>query len=165
MPLKEAQIYPLSESVRRVIGKGISFPFTFSARGKSRQVDLGAGVEKINQSIHMILSTRPGERMYLPEYGSHLPDLVFEPEDQILYDSLYEYTVDALDRWEKRIRVENVTIMGSEYLSKHYGTDNSFVGIQIDYVILSGHVQGSYVFPFQMGAIPLEETTIALPRV
>lgn len=158
MPIREARLAPLSETVNRVIGKGVSFPLTFSSRGRSRQVDIEGGLAKINQSIHMILGTRPGERCFLPEYGSRLPELVFEPEDNVLYDLLYIYTVEALERWEKRIKIDTVTILDSNAMVEAFKVDNHVVGIQIDYTVLTQHVPGSYVHPFQLGALPLSET-------
>jgi phage baseplate assembly protein W len=57
------------KALLRVLGSGPSFPFTFATTGNIRAVALAQGLLKINQSIHAILSTRPGERMFLPEFG------------------------------------------------------------------------------------------------
>lgn len=148
---------PLSETVKRVIGSGVSFPFAFSSRGRSRQLSLERGIEKIHQSIHMILATRPGERIYLPEFGSKLPDLVFEPEDEILYDQLFLYTVEALNRWEKRISVDQIYILDSNKMFEAFSVEHT-IGIQIEYSVRGSHVKGSYVFPFEFGAMPLADT-------
>jgi phage baseplate assembly protein W len=56
-------------AILKVIGKGPSFPFSFSSTGKVKSVQVSLGVEKIKQSIHMILSTRRGERVMVPEFG------------------------------------------------------------------------------------------------
>lgn len=57
------------KALLRVLGSGPSFPFTFATTGNIRAVALAQGLLKINQSIHAILSTRPGERVFLPEFG------------------------------------------------------------------------------------------------
>jgi phage baseplate assembly protein W len=180
MPAREQQPYPLPEKLTKIIGQGISFPFSFSSRGRSRQLDVRSGSAKINQSIHLILGTRIGERMMVPAFGSRLPDLIFEPEDDILYDLLYLHTVEALRRWEPRIRIVGVTIIASNSMKTHFGSPDAWnslapeaarenarivnaplghtVGIQIDYEILTSHQISSYVYPFRLGAMPLVDS-------
>jgi phage baseplate assembly protein W len=151
MPNREfSSVPPLAESTLRAIGKGLSFPFNFSSTGRSHQLAVAQGVDKINQSIFMILSTRIGERMFFPEFGSRLPELVFEPDDDILHVLLAIWTADALRRWEKRITVTGVSTTDDP--------DNNTVGIQIDYTINLTYTKGSYVFPFTRGGLPLSET-------
>lgn len=59
-----------------------------------------SGMERINQSINHILSTRIGTRFFLPDFGSKLYTLIFEPNDFILYDLLKRYIKEALEKWE-----------------------------------------------------------------
>lgn len=151
MPNKEFTVVPpLAESTLRAIGKGLSFPFDFSSTGRTHVAVTSQGIDKINQSIHMILSTRPGERLFLPEYGSRLPELVFEPDDEILHVLLRVHTAEALRRWEKRIIITGVTTTDDP--------DQNTIRIEIDYVIRKSHMAGSYVYPFTRGALPLSET-------
>lgn len=124
-----------------VIGKGIRDPFSFSVGRGVKSVSTSNGTEKINASIRTILQTRPGERFYEPEFGSRLYDLVFEPNDTFTNQLLYLYTVEALARWERRIRVTRVSFQRDDARPE-------YVGIAIAYVILQTHVQGTYVFPF-----------------
>jgi phage baseplate assembly protein W len=151
MPNKElTDATPLANSTLRAIGRGMSFPFRFSSTGRSHQPVTTQGIDKINQAIHMILSTRPGERLFLPEYGSRLPELVFEQDDEVLHILLRIWTADALARWEKRITVKGVTTDDDP--------DHNTVSVSIDYVINKSHTRGSYVFPFERGALPLDQT-------
>lgn len=92
----------------------------------------------------------------LPEYGSRLPYLVFEPDDEILHVLLKTETADALRRWEKRITITGV--------STEDDPDRNTVGIEIDYVINLTHSIGSYVYPFQKGALPLSQTVSSFQR-
>ena len=64
----------------------MSFPFKFSEAGRVNSVSVSKGVQKVNQSIHSIVTTRKGERIFMPEFGSNLRLLVFEP----LYCFLYQ---------------------------------------------------------------------------
>jgi phage baseplate assembly protein W len=56
----------------------------------------------------MILGTVPGERLMLPEFGSNLPLLVFEPNDELLVREVQEETAAALQRWDPNIVVVGV---------------------------------------------------------
>ncbi len=62
----------------------------------------------IAQSIKMILTTTPGERVMRPEYGSRLQELVFQPNDATTAGLAIQYVKEAITRWEPRIRVEYV---------------------------------------------------------
>lgn len=166
-------IAPLNPELanNRVVGSGISFPFEFSTTGKTRSISLSTGVEKINQSMHMILTTRKGERVMMPEYGSNLPLLVYEPNDAFLEVQLREETATALARWEPRIKVLRVDIvspfqdeigqmirMGAPSNIASIMANKDWVGIVIFYVIARTHQQGSYVFPFEVNGIPMANT-------
>lgn len=143
---------PLDENVRRLIGRGLSFPFSFQG-GKPKATTQSDGIEKINQSIHQILATRTGERMFIPEFGSRLPDLVFEQNDEVLHNLLSFHTAEALRRWENRIEITTITIIDTPLFR-----DNNQTGIQINYFIKKSHSIGSYVYPFQRGGLPLRDT-------
>ena len=138
----------VAKNVRRVIGTGIDFPFRFTVSGKIGSIVESNAGERINDSIHIILSTRIGERPFNPEFGSRLQELVFEPNDAILHKLLHFYTVDALNRWEKRIEILSVTMMDS------YNNDGNMVGIIITYRIRNSHIKGSYVYPFAKDGMP-----------
>jgi len=59
----------------------------------------------IRSSILNILFTRRGERVMLPEFGSSLPDLVFEPNDEITEQELIRVVKDDVETWDPRIEI------------------------------------------------------------
>lgn len=59
-------------------------------------------------SIQMILGTIPGERLMLPEFGSRLNQLIFEPNDAQLQAQVIEETKGALSKWDPFLQVINV---------------------------------------------------------
>ncbi len=63
------ELRPLSpeKTMLRIIGSGVSFPFKFSEAGRVNSVSVSKGVQKVNQSIHSILTTR--------KVGKQPPDL------------------------------------------------------------------------------------------
>jgi phage baseplate assembly protein W len=134
--------YNIPLGSRDVIGTGMRSPFSFSVGKSVRAVTVSQGIDKIIASIQTILKTRPGERFMQPEFGSRLYDLVFEPNDRFTNQLLYYYTVSALERWERRIKVTNVQFQTDE-------NRPGYIGIVINFYILQTHQHGSYVFPFE----------------
>ena len=64
--------------------------------------------QSIKQSIMMILSTIPGERVMRPTYGCDLFKLVFSPNDDTTAGLAIHYVKTALSVWEKRIDLLDV---------------------------------------------------------
>ena len=126
------------------LGKGTKHLFEFVAAG-GVAVSEGAGPEHahIHESIWQILSTRPGERFYLPEFGSRLPELVFQPNDTVFRALARQYIVDAIKRWEKRVVIEGV-----EFSEDPLVTDRNMALIKLTYRIINTQVRGNLVYPF-----------------
>lgn len=66
------------------------------------------GDDAIRQAILLLLTTRPGERVMRPGYGSLLHRLVFAPNDATTAGLGIHYVRQALARWEPRIDVLDV---------------------------------------------------------
>ena len=93
--------------VGRVYGRGISFPPRLGPDGR---IAWSAGPENIREAIRIVLLTEPGERLQIPEFGSRLRALLHEP-NTVATRSLMRATIgQALDRWEPRIEVKDVTV-------------------------------------------------------
>jgi phage baseplate assembly protein W len=75
-------------------------------------------------------------------HNSRIPELTHEPNDIILSRMLKLYTADALNRWEKRIEILQITLV------QNLDRDASRIGIVIYYRIRNSHIEGSYVYPF-----------------
>lgn len=70
-------------------------------------------VEHIAQSIADILTTRLGTRVMRREYGSLLPELVDQPFNDFTRLQVYAAIVMALMRWETRISLSRVQLVGA----------------------------------------------------
>lgn len=68
------------------------------------------GIDHLRQSVADILTTPLGSRVMLREYGSNLPDLVDRPGNLSTLVDVYAAAATALDRWEPRLRLTNVTV-------------------------------------------------------
>jgi phage baseplate assembly protein W len=73
-----------------------------SPKGGIEMVDEEASVR---QSILLLMSTRPGERVMRPDYGCDLQQLAFSPNDDTTAGLAAHYVRQALARWERRIDV------------------------------------------------------------
>jgi phage baseplate assembly protein W len=140
--------FGVSPAAQNVIGTGIRAPFGFSIGRGVTSISTANGMDKIQASIRDILMTRPGERLMQPEYGSRLADLIFEPNDPITNQLLYIYTVEALQRWERRIRVSGIDFVQDDAVP-------NYIGIVINFSVLATHEKGSYVFPFERKGMPM----------
>jgi len=72
------------------------------ADGKLQMI---SGAEAVRQSILLLLSTRPGERVMRPEYGCDLFRLAFAPNDDMTAGLAIHYVRQAIERWEPRAEI------------------------------------------------------------
>lgn len=99
-----------------------------SATGNIAMADDGRAVR---QSILLLLSTRPGERLMRPDYGCWLHRLVFAPNDAGTAGLAIHYVGEALRRWEPR-----VTILRLDAGANLHGNgDASMLDIVLEYRI------------------------------
>jgi phage baseplate assembly protein W len=62
----------------------------------------------VRQSILLLLSTIPGERVMRPDYGCELHRLVFSPNDNTTSGLAIHYVRQAIDRWEPRAQITHL---------------------------------------------------------
>ena len=72
------------------------------------------GMDHLRQSIRDILTTPIGTRVMRRDYGSRLPYLVDAPMTRSTLLDLYAATAEALETWEPRISVQQVTATAAE---------------------------------------------------
>lgn len=127
------------------LGKGLKFPFAFQRRSGGAQVSTVTSMDHahIHESILQILGTRPGERFMNPEFGARLKDLVFEPNDSVLKGLIRHYVIDAIERWEKRIYVTDVSFDESPET-----VDANTILVRISYRVIETQVEGNLIWPF-----------------
>lgn len=130
--------YYNSEFLDQYIGNGLSTSNTFDFVKQS--TNSVTGIEKIHESIYTILSTKVGERFFLPEFGSRLHLLIFEQNNAIFADLADFYIRDALSKWEKRIEVTDVSVAVIQ--------EGNTVPIEISYRVTRSNIQDTYVYPF-----------------
>jgi hypothetical protein len=89
--------------------------FTLSAGGRLEMVEQDASVR---QSILLLLSTTPGERVMRPDYGCDLHRLIFSPNDATTAGLAMHYVRRALERWEPRVEIVRVDALPNPDLAE-----------------------------------------------
>lgn len=89
------------------LGRGVGFPPGIGPDGRWRW---SVGLENIEQSIRIILRTDREERIMRPAFGGGLSRFLFQPNTASTHRMIEETIVQALGRWEKRIRVQVVDV-------------------------------------------------------
>jgi hypothetical protein len=90
---------------RDYLGRGLVFPLKVNFQGN---VQLNSDIPNVEDCIRLILGTRLGERVYRPEFGSRLSELVFAPMNTQTLLLMRLYVQEALENWEPRIIVDGI---------------------------------------------------------
>ncbi|MDH7444138.1 GPW/gp25 family protein [Aquimarina sp. 2201CG14-23] len=124
------------------LGTGWAFPPEFNKEGKeSGKVEMLSDEVDIKSSLEILLSTRLGERVMVPNYGCNLDELLFKPLNLTLKTFVKELIKNAILYYEPRIDVEKIQIDQTNEL------DGELL-ILIDYRIRVTNARNNLVFPF-----------------
>lgn len=118
------------------LGKGEKYPLTPNV---NNGITLVEGVDLLKQSMEDILATPRGTRFAIEDYGSDLHLLNFTQNDAVLHSLLVLFIAEALFKWEKRIRVLDITPTNQ---------GESAVHNYIEYRILASNEIDAFVYPF-----------------
>lgn len=83
------------------------FGFPMIAKGLHGRVNYvqGDSVTLIKASLRQILLTAPGERMWNPEFGCRVKELLFDTFSPTLKTTMANLALEAIRRWEDRVSV------------------------------------------------------------
>jgi hypothetical protein len=126
------------------LGTGWSFPPAFDRKLKS--VGMVSGVEDINESLDILLSTSLGERVMQPRYGANLKDYQFEGLNPTMISYLRDLIERAILFYEPRIRVDKVSVSEKDTFDLLEGR----LIIEIDYTISAVNTRFNYVYDFYL---------------
>ena len=90
-----------------IYGQSMSFP---PRVGPDGCLVWSSGELNVRESICIILRTRPGERLQLPDFGCGLEQFLFEPNNVANLRLIQEAVKQALTRWEPRIKLDDVRV-------------------------------------------------------
>ncbi len=123
------------------LGTGWSFPPM--VREKNRALDMVSDEADIQQSLFLLISTTPGERIMFPEFGCDLYRLVFERINEALRFEIIALVNKAIYLFEPRVKVENTTVHIESI-------DPGIIHINVEYTIIQVNSRGNIVFPFYL---------------
>ena len=115
--------------------KDLSFDFT--ANPQTGDVATVKDAVSVKRGIKNVLLTAPFERLYQPEFGSGIKNILFEPMTPLTEQRLSDACRDAIDAWEKRASVINIAVISEEEYNRYrvaikFSINNSLITEQVD---------------------------------
>ena len=123
---------------REFLGIGWRFPLQVAPDGR---IALTRYEQRVEESILLILSTAPGERPMLPEFGCGIHDLVFAPNDTGTISLVVHMAREALTSFEQRIDLIDVSAANSPDAP-------NLLLIRVNYRVRETNAIGNLVYPF-----------------
>lgn len=93
-----------------IIYRGIALPTT-----TRRFPHIKEELDLIRDSVIAILMTKKGQRFFVPDFGSDLWRIIFEPNDAVTRSLAKQYIISALRVWEPRVIVKRLEIVSDEH--------------------------------------------------
>jgi phage baseplate assembly protein W len=125
------------------LGRGWTFPIKINVQGG---IQLSSEDKDVREAIWLILGTKLGERVYRPDFGSRLSELVFAPINTRTLFLIRLYVQEALETWEPRIDLQEIEVTPDPIIGR--------VDINIFYRLKESYEPAMLVYPFYL--IPSE---------
>jgi hypothetical protein len=122
--------------MRDFLGIGWKFPLQVTPTGRIAQARYE---QRIEESVFLILSTAPGERVMLPDFGCGIHNLTFSPDEPSTRSAIVSAVRAALTKYEPRIDVLDITVETQ---------GENLLLIRIGYRIRANNAVGNLVYPF-----------------
>lgn len=121
------------------LGSGWKFPPEIDkSTGRFKTVEYE---EDIKEAIYIIIMTRKGERIMMPDFGCGIHDYMFSQPDFTTMNLMKEEIREALIMWEPRIIDVDIDVE-LDY------TESSKVNIEISYIVRATNNPFNLVYPF-----------------
>ena len=111
--------------------------FDFTANPQTGDVATVKDAVSVKRGIKNVLLTAPFERLFQPEFGSGIKNILFEPMTPLTEQRLSDACRDAIDAWEKRASVIDITVISEEEYNRYrvaikFSINNSLETEQVD---------------------------------
>lgn len=120
------------------LGKGWAFPPSFNPGQKTTQ--MVSNEEDIKQSLYLLLSTAPGERVMRPDFGCGIHKMVFDTLSNTTITQMKDLIEMAILHYEARIKLLDVII--------DKNLNEGYVNIRLEYIITSVNQRSNMVYPY-----------------
>lgn len=121
------------------LGTGWGFPPSFST--DTFAIQMVSAEEDIKQSLFLLLSTTPGERIMNPAYGCDMQKFIFSPLSTSTQTEISAIVKRAILLYEPRVHVQEVTV-------HVVSIDPGLLHIIIDYIVIQTNSRSNMVYPF-----------------
>lgn len=125
--------------IQSFLGTGWSFPPTFDKSAAA--LLLTSDEEDIQRSLQILLSTRKGERVMVPDYGCNLEEMLFEPMTTTFKSYIRDMIRTAILFYEARIELHAVKIDDSREAE-------GVILIIVDYTVRTTNSRFNFVYPY-----------------
>lgn len=123
------------------LGRGWAFPPAFDSR--TRGALMVSQLDDVQESLFILLSTTPGERVMRPSYGCSLRRLVFEPLSESTLTEMRGAIEQAILFFEVRITLESVEFDLGEVQA-------GLLRIRLEYTVRTTNSRHNMVFPLYL---------------
>ena len=130
------------------LDSGWGFPPTFDHA--TRAAAMVSEADDIRESLHILFSTTPGERVMHPAYGSDLHSLVFAAIDTSAITTIQDAIRRAILFFEPRIDLDNIEVDAEQAF-------DGVLTLSLTYTIRTTNSRSNMVYPFYF----LEGTNLA----
>lgn len=120
-----------NDILKKIYGRGWAFPLSFNL---DEGIVMAEGAEDIRQSLRILFSTEPGERIMRNNYGCALYDVMFENINSDLMNDIETRIVDSILRYEPRANLTDVKFQQSP-------THRSQLMIDISYCLRGSDIE------------------------
>jgi hypothetical protein len=124
---------------RAFLGRGWSFPPEFNR--SSGEVIMVSEDEDIRESLRVLFTTAPGERVMNPAYGCGLKLLIFENISESTVTEIKDVTERAILFFEPRVYLNRIDVTAEDLY-------DGIVNLSINYTVRSTNNRSNMVFPF-----------------
>jgi len=121
------------------LGVGWAFPPEFDTATK--EVKTVSETDDIQESLTILLSTFPGERMMQPTFGCELKTMVFETLNESTITAIKDMIERAVLFFEPRIALDDI------YLETSRMTEGVLT-ILLEYTVRATNTRSNMVYPF-----------------
>ena len=125
----------------RFLGTGWAFPPAFDLAGRAAL--MVTQVQDVHESLHILMSTVPGERVMQPGYGCGLQRLVFETLNESTLTEMRSLIEKAVLFFEVRVALDSVDFDTVDTLE-------GVLRIKLDYTIRSTNTRHNMVYPLYL---------------
>lgn len=109
----------------------IKYPFTNDGVEKY-ELDLSRNEkEKVASQLLHLLFTPKGQKLRKPQYGTDLIQYIFEPNENLAWQSIKAEIQNSVNRWLPGVDLTNVEVMASE--------NGEQIFVRIDYSVRNGN--------------------------